>query len=127
MIDCDLAMAKASRQQYYGRSMPWHMTVSYKIGGILKNIAYSLEKGRKHTVRLTMKEMWPVGTRVFTNHGDGTVIENTLLYNTYGMGGYIETDVRYDNAPVDAPNKYPYVGHYNQIFLELAAEKEEKG
>jgi hypothetical protein len=118
MIDTKQAIATAPRSQYYGRSVPLHMTISYHVGRALERMARMFDAERRWMVRRTMKEMWVVGSRVSTAHGNGVVIKNTLLLNTFSMGGYIQTDVRYDSAPADAPNEYPHVGHYNQIFVE---------
>jgi hypothetical protein len=121
-IDTKQAIAEATRAQYYGRETPWQFHLSYKIERGLERLARLLERHRKAMVRRAMKEMWPIDQRVMTNRGPATVIKNRLLYNTFGMGGWIETDVRYD-TPAEQPshqqiNDYPYIGHYNQIFLE---------
>lgn len=117
MIDAKQAISTAPRKEYYGHRMPWYMTLSYQIERSIDKISHGLDKSRGLIVKCTMKEMWPVGSRVTTYHGNGTVIKNTLLFNTFHMGGFIQTDVRYDGAPLDA-TQYPDVGHYNQIFLE---------
>lgn len=117
MIDTKQAIENAPRSHYYGRQVPWYFHLSLKIERWLNKFSRLLEDQRKLSVRRTMKEMWPVDTRVVTDHGKGTVVKNTYLYNTFAMGGWIETDVRYDGAPITATS-YPDVGHYNQIFLE---------
>ena len=82
-----------------------------------------MEQQRRFAIRRTLKEMWKVGDRVMTQHGQATVVKNIFLYQTSAMGGWIQTDVRYDNPPEPGlqngkTDSYPYIGHYNQIFLE---------
>lgn len=117
MINANEAIANAPKSQYYGRNVAWYFNLSRKIERFLEKLARSMEAYRKFMVRRTMKEMWKIGEHVQTDHGTGVVIKNTFLYNTFAMGGWIQTDVRYDTAPKEATS-YPHVGHYNQIFLE---------
>jgi len=117
MINPKEAIENAPINQYYGHKTPWYFRLSYKIERGFEKLAWFMEQQRRLHVRHIMKEMWKVGDRVITHHGKGVVIKNVYLYNTHGMGGWIQTDVRYDGAPIDATS-YPDVGHYNQVFLE---------
>ena len=122
-INSKEALENATRQQYYGRDVAWHFHLSYKIECGLEKLASLMEKQRRAAVRRKMKEMWKVGERVQTQHGSAIVIKNIFLYNTFSMGGWIQTDVRFDNPPESSlqngkTDSYPYIGHYNQIFLE---------
>lgn len=123
MTYAEKAITNAPRSQYYGREVPWYFHLSYKIQCQVERLARLLERQRKAMVRHTMKEMWKVGQRVKTQYGLATVVKNTTYYNTFGMGGFIQTDVRYDTPPEPGlqngkTDQYPYIGHYNQIFLE---------
>lgn len=118
MIDTKKAIKDARRSQYFGRvKLTYSMILSERFEKALAKITPSFRQYRKNKIDRTLKYMWQVGDRVTTAHGNGTVISNYKAIDSDGMGGFIQTDVRYDTAPPEATS-HPDVGHYNQIFLE---------
>jgi len=124
MIDTKKAIHEAKRSEYFGRvKLTKSMVLSEWFERFLLEITPSFRQYRKNKINRTLKYMWDVGDRVITSQGGATVVRNYKSIDSDGMGGFIQTDVRFDNPPepnlqTGNINSYPYIGHYNQIFLE---------
>ena len=124
MIDTKQALTDSTRSQYFGKSkQTLLMKLSFKLEYSVKRLLRFLPEWRYAKIDRTLQHTFEVGERVSTRHGGATVISSEKAIASNGEDGFISVNVRFDTPPEPSLqngkiDRYPYIGSYNQIFLE---------